>query len=113
MISLISHVECNAVQISQIITQEEFKQSVVFSHSPLNSHLKLKKMSKQTTDWSTHVTPPPYPPNVSDGCDFKHTLHVFTLLSPGENVRRGYVPWCTGHASLTPVHAQALSGIHL
>lgn len=54
-----------------------------------------------------------HPPNVSDGCDFKHTLHVFMLLSPGENVRRGYVPWCTGHACLTPVHVQALSGIRL
>lgn len=50
MIPLISHVVRNAVQIFQIIKQEEFKQSLVFSHSPLNSHLKLKKMSKQTTD---------------------------------------------------------------
>lgn len=58
MISLISHVVCNAVQIFQIITQEEFKQSLVFSHSPLNSYLKLKKMRKQTTDWSAQVTPP-------------------------------------------------------
>lgn len=30
--------------------------------------------------------PPPY---MSDGCDFKHTVHVVMLLSPGENVRRG------------------------
>lgn len=59
MISLISHVLCDAVQIFQIITQEEFKQSVVFSYSALKSYLKLKKISKQTKDpHGTPHTPP-------------------------------------------------------